>query len=332
MNGGEGTSIVVGIDEAGYGPMLGPLVVSATVFRAPRELLETNWWQRLRGAILSRPRARDARLAVCDSKLLSARDDGLHRLEQTALTFLSLPDDRGRPRHYGPTLRRLLAQLDPAAVAWLDEYPWYRGADFAIPAAGTADGIRTHGNAVHADLSRSGIRFVGAYVEVLPEGRFNRLLEATRNKSVVLWGQIVRLLLRACPADEQTPVFAYIDKQGGRARYAAGLMAAFDDAHLEIVEEGQRRSAYRLLRRPAPWTVQFVEEGERHHLPVALASIFSKYVRELFMLAFNDYWSRRAPGVAPTAGYHTDARRFLEQIEPHMRLMRLDRRLLIRAR
>ena len=43
---------------------------------------------------------------------------------------------------------------------------------------------------------------------------------------------------------------------------------------------------------------------------VALASIVSKTVRELWMDVFNAYWRARVPGLRPTAGYPVDAVRF----------------------
>ncbi len=48
---------------------------------------------------------------------------------------------------------------------------------------------------------------------------------------------------------------------------------------------------------------------------VALASIVSKTVRELWMDIFNAYWQARVPGLRPTAGYHVDAIRFRRDIE-----------------
>jgi hypothetical protein len=36
----------------------------------------------------------------------------------------------------------------------------------------------------------------------------------------------------------------------------------------------------------------------------------AKYVRELAMEAFNRFWSSRVPGLAATAGYPVDARRW----------------------
>jgi hypothetical protein len=49
-------------------------------------------------------------------------------------------------------------------------------------------------------------------------------------------------------------------------------------------------------------------------LTVALASMFSKYLREVFMRHFNVYWHAQVPGIKPTAGYPSDAGRFMKQI------------------
>ena len=49
-------------------------------------------------------------------------------------------------------------------------------------------------------------------------------------------------------------------------------------------------------------------------MPAALASMFSKYVREAYMARFNRFWSSHMPGLKPTAGYPQDAQRFLRDI------------------
>jgi ribonuclease HII len=64
--------------------------------------------------------------------------------------------------------------------------------------------------------------------------------------------------------------------------------------------------------------VSFVEKGEDMCMSVALASMFSKYIRELFMRLENQYWLQLLPGLKPTAGYYSDAQRFLAQIA-HMK-------------
>ena len=74
-------------------------------------------------------------------------------------------------------------------------------------------------------------------------------------------------------------------------------------------------------------------QAEERHLPVALASMFAKYVRELLMGAFNHYWQQVVPGLRPTAGYYTDAMRFLADIDPALAVGRTpERRLFVRAR
>ncbi len=332
MGGRNERVVIVGIDEAGYGPLLGPLVVCATAFRAPAALAGADWWHALRGAVAPKPRVREPRLVITDSKELSRRPDALRWLERPALTFLSLPDAQGNPRKFPPTLRGLLGQLDRAVVPALGEYPWYRDADFPLPAAVTEADVVTQRSAVHFCLAEAGIEFLGGYAEVLLEGRFNRLVAATRNKSVALLGQTIRLIQRGSQAGGPAACHVYIDKQGGRQSYDRALMTAFEDAHLEILEQTETSSAYRLVREPAPWEIRFIQGGEKRHLVIALASIYAKYVRELFMRAFNAFWSGLVKGLAPTAGYYVDGQRFLKDIDPVVEQMKLDRSLLIRAR
>ena len=42
--------------------------------------------------------------------------------------------------------------------------------------------------------------------------------------------------------------------------------------------------------------------------------MLAKYLRELSMLAFNEFWQSHLPDLKPTAGYPVDAKRFREQI------------------
>ena len=63
-------AIVVGIDEAGYGPLLGPLVVSVAAFELPAEDVDADLWQRLAGTVTPTPRKRPGTLAIGDSKKL----------------------------------------------------------------------------------------------------------------------------------------------------------------------------------------------------------------------------------------------------------------------
>ncbi len=72
--------------------------------------------------------------------------------------------------------------------------------------------------------------------------------------------------------------------------------------------------------------------AEDHSLPVALASMHAKYVRELFMMLFSRYWRAKAPEVKPTAGYGSDANRFLEEVSPAVDELGIPREMLVRQR
>ena len=63
-------------------------------------------------------------------------------------------------------------------------------------------------------------------------------------------------------------------------------------------------------------TVSFLVEADAVHMPVALASMVSKYTREILMSRFNAWFTRRAPHIKPTAGYAMDANRFWAEVEP----------------
>jgi hypothetical protein len=77
---------------------------------------------------------------------------------------------------------------------------------------------------------------------------------------------------------------------------------------------GERLAWVRCLERDgAPWRVEFREQAERACLPVALASMTAKLVRELMMERFNAFFHAHQPEVKPTAGYVQDARRFLAE-------------------
>lgn len=319
-------TVLVGIDEAGYGPILGPLVVSMTAFELPAAKAETCLWELLQHSVCQAASTREPRIAILDSKKLYRRKDGLARLERSVLSVISAW--RGVPG----SMRGLLGLLCPGVLEKLAEYPWYCGANPTLPTVADAGGIRIASGILGRDLEAHGARLAGCWSEVLLEGHYNHLVTNTQNKAVVLSGLMLRLVQRVADACPDRELLINIDKQGMRSHYARLLLRAFEDRRLKVLEENNERSAYELVRGQGRWRISFNQSGESQHLPIALASLISKYVRELLMGCFNTYWTGQVPALKPTAGYYQDGLRFLRDIQPHLRRLGVAKDRLVRQR
>ena len=61
--------------------------------------------------------------------------------------------------------------------------------------------------------------------------------------------------------------------------------------------------------------IAFVSEAENLSLPVALASCFAKYSREILIFELNRYFTEKYPGLKPTKGYYKDGLRFILELQ-----------------
>ena len=86
-------------------------------------------------------------------------------------------------------------------------------------------------------------------------------------------------------------------------------------AQIEIFIEEKAISSYELTIPEVEGCprlfIAFMEKGDRDHLPIALASMAAKYLRELTMHQFNAWFHNYDAGIKPTAGYYQDGRRWL---------------------
>ena len=319
-------AIVAGIDEAGYGPILGPLVSTATVFSIPNELVGKDLWKALSGSVSRGPAKRSGKIAVADSKKLYKRSEGLGVLEKTALSFMRLA---GRATG---NLDELLKSLRSKCAGQMKNYPWYRDGVIELPLAAETADISVCTNALQAEAKRKGIRFLGAGSQILLAGKYNELVETTRNKAAVLSSLTGIFLSELVQRYGDKELTVYVDRQGGRTRYRAFLQQCFSDWELRIINENQDASGYEMSKGKLSWQVHFETKAELKHLPVALASIYAKYVRELFMELLNRYWSEQVPGLRPTAGYYTDGKRFLDDIGAACKKLATPMSKLVRSR
>ena len=317
--------IYAGIDEAGYGPMFGPLLVGRAVLAIPNlpsDADPPHLWQRLSKAVCRNLSSRKGRIAINDSKQLKTQASGIKHLEVGCLAFAALAGIQ--PRCVGDWLDG----LGESCHQKLDHLPWYAPDDDRpwdpLPAANTDGELAVARGMLVSTANRIGVTAPDLGAAVVFEDRFNQMVANTRSKAATSFTFVARHLSHIWNEFGEHDPFVVVDRQSGRTRYLELLQLNFPGAMISIVEESETRSAY-VLEEPGVggaagrrMRITFTVEAEQAHMPVALASMISKYTRELLMARFNAYFARHAPGIRPTAGYATDARRFWQEIEPHL--------------
>ena len=191
------------------------------------------------------------------------------------------------------------------------------------------------GNSLAAAMARAGVSLVAIRSEPVLVGQFNRLLAGTRNKSTAAMDVTCRLLTYLwdkARADKAGWMRIWVDRQGGRKHYLPALERIFPECEYKIMVESDTLSSYRITAGRRGADVHFAVRGEEAQLPIALASMASKYIRELFMVLVNRFWQGHVSDLASTAGYYVDGKRFLEQIEPKMKELGIDREIVLRRK
>ena len=363
--------ILIGMDEAGYGPNYGPLVVAATAWQVasgergagrgeqetrkpvsvgrtrtssssaflippstlplPHSSAAPDLYHLLRAVVAKRPSTR--RLAIADSKSLYTPGLGLRQLELGLhAVLLSLQQS--------PTCWSAIVdycEADPAGhhktTCWPDDF------NCQLPIDAAADEAMRLATRLTRACEAAGVRPLLIRARMIYPAQFNDLVTHHGSKgaalshiTVGLLREIVDSLYPPAPSPQlQVPVFAVCDKHGGRNFYAALLQHHFSEHWIEPIHESRPESRYEWGPPESRMRVAFRMKGERF-LPTALASMTAKYLRELSMRAFNQFWAARIPDLKPTAGYPNDARRFRKAIASAQRELRIDDHFIWRNR
>ena len=310
-------ALLIGMDEAGYGPNLGPLVISATAWEIPGNPRKTDLWKEFSGIVDQAAPENGSHIQIADSKAVYTPARGLNNLETGVLHALTLHsrcatdeviesprDANGFPT----TFRDLLRQISTQPPETIDCEPWFAGGDVSLPAPEPA----ALSQRWHERCRERKIRLRAIRSEVVLTQRFNDHTRSHDSKGRALSEismQLLRHVWSEAAGDEHDVALILADKHGGRNRYHEFLPIVFGERFIRCHAESLDESRYRVGNAE----IRFETRSERY-LPVALASMVSKYVRELAMVLFNRFWTERQPDLKPTAGYPGDSRRFKKEI------------------
>ncbi len=313
-------SLFIGMDEAGYGPNLGPLVITATAWDVPGDSQACDVWQLLADVVSQHASTKGERLHIADSKQVFSTTRGIKALETSVHCLLRLA---GIEATSFVSLWRELAVKFPSEQ---EQEPWF-AEDAQLPIAACPDVIdrlsdRLASCAESAEIGRPRIRS-----DVVLTDRFNRLNTQHNSKGLTLSTLSLSLLRTLWQPSKTEAAFIVADKHGGRNRYDDLLADILDGEMIFRLEEGRERSTYRV----GDTEIRFQMQAEAH-FPVAVASLVAKYLRELAMLSFNRFWRIHLPHLKPTQGYPVDAKRFRTDIAVTQQALQIPNTVLWRER
>lgn len=317
----------MGIDEAGYGPLLGPLCVATSVFHMEEATEPQDLWELLSSAVCRSPKDSKGRVAIDDSKRLKGSNQLTTRhpltwLERGVLAALSSMDGGELPGSDSILLERLGAKPP-------SECPWWAG-EAALPLANDAGLLGIAASRLARTQRERALRLHRLRCMAIDAPELNRRMGPGASKAAVNSWAAMTLLDQALRDAPNSTVHAFLDRHGGRIHYREELSFCFPDAAIRVLEESEATSRYELRWGARTAHVAWQVGGETHHLPVALASMTAKLVRELWMARLNRHVARVLPEVKPTAGYVEDGRRWLAEVEPHLGRLGVSREQLVR--
>ncbi len=276
---------VIAIDENAYGPLIGPLLVTAVKIEAEGDPFEEL-------------KLRDMKFSFrfSDSKKVFQRNRSGYSAGEIAVHAV-LQAFGLRPA----TFTELLKAVSPEA---LDEYIreglGEKLGDVKLPI--WAKEIRDY--YLQNQFDAMGIKPLFLRARVIFPPHFNRMIDDLDNKALLDLKLFISLLEELAESGD----VALLGKIGGTARYGR-FLEALGVRVKETRGEGKGRSSYLVVLDGREITLHFLLNADEIFLPVALASLLGKYIREIYMFLLS-----RALGkddlIPYASGYRHDSKTY----------------------
>lgn len=268
-------SRVLGIDENGFGPVLGPLIVTGILmyFEGDPFDMRVDFFP----------------MSFKDSKKIFRRSISSYSIgEILAHQLLQI---RGlKPKSFYELLSDFGfdSNLEEERVL----YP-----DFKLPL--WAREIREYD--LNSEMERRGMRVIDFKVDIVTPKKFNEELKEFESKFKLDFHHFVRIMHHF----EGKFEVGLLGKIGGTTRYSN----LFEEERFkyEIIKEKRGISSYRVELKESKISLHFIMNGDELYIPIILASVLGKYVRELFMYSLNLLVGKKDP-VPWASGYRHDGK------------------------
>lgn len=318
---------VVGIDENGLGPRLGPLVVTGAALELPETTYEPSaLWKAFSGLVTrnGRPRVDDSK-AVSAFRSMAEAETLVHALARLCgASGLDTAD-----RFLAAVTLTPFETLCPApsrAPCFTDDP---RLPLFARP-EGFEDAVLGLAEDVRACLDAAGASLLGLRSTLYCPFRYNAFFahapEARKSHlNLSAFEEVIRHFSESF--DEQA---LFLCGKVMNLKYYAKYFSYLSAFDLEAKEETHLVSQYRLA---GLGEVRFVHDGDRLDLPISLASIVGKYAREIYVRRMNRFFLAAFPDLKAASGYNDKVtKQLIARIQPRLADLSVDPSCFLRCK
>ncbi len=312
----ESSQWIIGLDEAGYGPNLGPFVMAGVMVKWQGE---GDWVHAFHK--LSRPASKkpDNRPLVDDSKK-AYNKAGIDGLEKTVASFF----------YSNQSLGDWLASHSIFKLDDLNLETWFNPNEPAFFSTPDPEPLLA---CTTADFEKAGFLSFDCRFFILPSLKFNLIVEKEDNKGAVLSQGMIDIFAQfESNLAAGDSIHCFVDKHGGKNHYSATLQNVLSKGLILAGQEGLSESNYKSFAADHHWNFKILPKADAKYPLVGLASMLAKWMRERLMKQFNKYWEGQVPGILPTAGYPLDAPRFYCEIKQKAELLGLNKEKVWRCR
>jgi len=378
----ENNYYVLGIDEAGYGPDIGPLVVTSSLFKLSKEYDSQKFWKAFFNIVSKKITAFPEKVVVSDSKYLFKNYPKNYLIgETTVLCFYSLLYTR--PLNFQEFLQNIL--MDDLIgmqkrcktfskwtykMCWGNnnsnnnnqDYNFFTKYPLNSKNLDPQPFIRNLFPKLQKVIKNSGIDLIDIksivlcprlYNESIIKGgklylnylQFDRLIKFALKRILIENNLARNKEVTKNPKRENSKselksnsLNIFADKLGSTKYYLNYLNSGFfKNFKIKILKQSKIISSYEPLNLNnelynLKLKISFAKEGDKIHFPIALSSIFGKYIRERLIKNINKFFISKIINLKPTKGYAYKLKEFIEATDKVRKKYNIETECFLRKR